>query len=227
MDKTTFITPWGTFCYKVMPFGLKNVGATYQMAMVTLFHDMIHKEIEVYILGQQDETGRKEHAIYYLRKKFTDCESRYSLLEKTCYPLVWDARLLRQYMVCHTTLLISRMDPIKYIFEKPALIGRIAKWQMLLTEYDIQYVTQKAIKESVLADYLVHQPILDYQPMRFDFPDEDVMLIRDCETPRTDEGLEPGPRWKLIFDGASNAEGHGIGATITSHTGYHIPFVIP
>jgi hypothetical protein len=35
------------------------------------------------VLGQQDETGRKEHAIYYLSKKFTDCESRYSMLEKT------------------------------------------------------------------------------------------------------------------------------------------------
>ena len=45
MEKTTFITLWGTFCYKVMSFGLKNVGATYQQAMVTLFHDMIHKEI--------------------------------------------------------------------------------------------------------------------------------------------------------------------------------------
>ncbi|PKI72791.1 hypothetical protein CRG98_006820 [Punica granatum] len=42
--KTTFTTMWGTFCYRVMPFGLKNAGATYQRAMVILFHDMMHKE---------------------------------------------------------------------------------------------------------------------------------------------------------------------------------------
>ena len=48
-DKMTFITYWGTFCYKVMPFGLKNDGATYQHAMVALFHNMIHHEIEVYV----------------------------------------------------------------------------------------------------------------------------------------------------------------------------------
>ena len=41
MEKTTFVTLWGTFCYKVMPFELKNAGATYQRAMVALFsrHD--------------------------------------------------------------------------------------------------------------------------------------------------------------------------------------------
>ena len=49
MEKTIFMTMWGTFCYKVIPFGLKNTGATYQRAMVTLFHDMMHKEIEVYV----------------------------------------------------------------------------------------------------------------------------------------------------------------------------------
>jgi hypothetical protein len=46
------------------------------------------------VLGQQDETGRKEHAIYYLSKKFTDCESRYSMLEKTCCALAWAAKRL-------------------------------------------------------------------------------------------------------------------------------------
>ena len=46
-EKMTFITLWGTFYYKVMSFGLKNARATYQQPMVALFHDMMHKEIEV------------------------------------------------------------------------------------------------------------------------------------------------------------------------------------
>ena len=126
------------------------------------------------VLGQHDESGQKEHAIYYLSKTFTNCETRYSLLEKTCCALVWAARRLRQYMLVHTTLLISKMDPIKYIFEKPALTGRVARWQMILTEYDIQYTSQKAIKGSVLSDCLAQQPIEDYQPRKFEFPDEDI-----------------------------------------------------
>ena len=39
----------GYICYKVMPFGLKNAGAIYQRAMITLFHDMMHNEIVVYV----------------------------------------------------------------------------------------------------------------------------------------------------------------------------------
>ena len=49
MEKTSFITLWGTYCYKVMPFGLKNASATYQRVATTLLHDLIHKEVEVYV----------------------------------------------------------------------------------------------------------------------------------------------------------------------------------
>ena len=49
MEKTSFITEWGTYCYRVMPFGLKNAGATYQRGSTTLFHDMMHRDVEVYV----------------------------------------------------------------------------------------------------------------------------------------------------------------------------------
>ncbi|XP_050919307.1 uncharacterized protein LOC127136832 [Lathyrus oleraceus] len=60
--------------------------------------------------------------------------------------------------------------------------------------------------------------------MHFEFPDEDIMLIRDCNIPGPKEGPEPGSRWTLVFDGASNTHGNGIGAIITSPTNFNLPF---
>jgi len=51
-----------------MPFGLKNTGATYQRAMVTLFHDMMHKEIEVYVDDMIAKSKDGEDHVKVLRK---------------------------------------------------------------------------------------------------------------------------------------------------------------
>ena len=85
---------------------------------------------------------------------------------------------------------------------------------MLLSEYDIQYVTQKAIKGSVLADYLAHQPIEDYQSMQLEFLDEEILVLEDDNN----ENM-----WTLFFDGASNALGHGIEAVLISPIRQYIP----
>ena len=70
MEKTTFIIQCGTFFYKVMPFGLKNVGATYQRAMVALFHDMIHHEIEVYVHDMIARSKTEEEHLDHVQKLF-------------------------------------------------------------------------------------------------------------------------------------------------------------
>ncbi|XP_027168835.1 LOW QUALITY PROTEIN: uncharacterized protein LOC113768604 [Coffea eugenioides] len=352
-EKTAFITPWGTFCYRVMPFGLKNAGATYQRTMTTLFHDMIHREMEVYVddiiikskraenhlvdlkklferlrkynlklnpakcafgapagkllgfiiskrgieidpakikairdmpvpktqkdvksflgkinfigrfiaqltatceplfkllrknvplywseecqqafdkikdyllhppvlvppkpgrplimylsvleeavgcvLGQHDDSGRKEQAIYYLSKKFTQYEANYSFIEKSCCTLAWAAQKLRHYLLSHTTYLISRSDPLKYLLEKPMLTGRLAKWQIILSEFDIVFTSQKAVKGQAIADHLAENPRDDdYQPLHTYFPDEKVLFVG-----ATDDISEQSPEWRLFFD---------------------------
>ena len=48
-EKTAFITPRGIFCYRVMPFGLKNAGAIYQRMITKMFSSQLGKTVEVYI----------------------------------------------------------------------------------------------------------------------------------------------------------------------------------
>ena len=64
------MTMWGTFCYKVMPFKLKNVRATYQRVMVTIFHDMMHNEIKVYVDDMISKSREGESHVANLRKLF-------------------------------------------------------------------------------------------------------------------------------------------------------------
>lgn len=70
------------------------------------------------------------------------------------------------------------------MMKSPALSGRMARWQILLSEYDIVYVSQKSIKGSVIADFLATRTTEEYKPLRFDFPNEDLMCIieKECES---------------------------------------------
>ena len=48
-EQTVFVTPHGLYCYRVIPFGLKNVGATYQRLMTKIFKPLIDQTMEVCI----------------------------------------------------------------------------------------------------------------------------------------------------------------------------------
>ena len=76
----------------------------------------------------------------------------------------------------------------------------------------------------MLANHLAHQAVDDYQSMKFEFPDKNIMLITDCEKPGPYEGPDQGSQWTMVFDGASNALGNEIGVVIISPKGFHTPF---
>ena len=76
--KIVFTTHWGTYAYNVIPFGLKNANVTYQRAMVTLFHDIMHKEIKVYMYDMIAKSCTLRDHLVDLRKLFK-CLVKYRL----------------------------------------------------------------------------------------------------------------------------------------------------
>ena len=69
-EKTAFITERGIFCYKVMPFGLKNAGATYQRLVNKMFADYLGDTMEVYIDDMLVKSLLAEQHLDHLRQAF-------------------------------------------------------------------------------------------------------------------------------------------------------------
>ena len=97
------------------------------------------------LLAQENEEN-KEKTLYYLSQTLMGLELNYSLIEKTCLALIFSTKKLRHYMQAYTIHLIAHIDPIKYVLSKPVLSGRLARWGLLLIEYEIIYIPQKVIK---------------------------------------------------------------------------------
>jgi hypothetical protein len=77
-EKTAFITPYGIFCYQVMPFGLKNAGATYQRMMQNCLGSQIGRNIQVYMNDVVITTRKEESLITDLKETFDNLD-RYKL----------------------------------------------------------------------------------------------------------------------------------------------------
>ena len=69
-EKTLFVTNQGLFCYKVMPFGLKNVWATYQRLINKMFVWQIRKNAKVYVDDMLVKSKEEDHHLDDLRETF-------------------------------------------------------------------------------------------------------------------------------------------------------------
>ena len=123
-------------------------------------------------------------------------------MEKLILALVTAARKLRPYFQAHT-IEVPIEYPMKQVLHKPETSGRLMKWAIELSEFDIRYKPKTAIKGQVLADFV----------MEF----TSAVL---AETP-TDLAI-----WKLSVDGATNAQGSGAGLILTSPEGIDIEYAL-
>ncbi|RVW37693.1 Retrovirus-related Pol polyprotein from transposon 297 [Vitis vinifera] len=116
-EKTAFITPHGLYCYKVMPFGLKNAGATYQRLMTKIFKPLIGHSVEVYIDDIVVKSKTREQHILHLQEVFTSCESMHEAKSFKCAFGVSAGKFLG-FMVSQRGIEVSP-DQVKAVMETP------------------------------------------------------------------------------------------------------------
>ncbi|KAL4021742.1 hypothetical protein IC575_020556 [Cucumis melo] len=163
------------------------------------------------LLAQEKEKG-KERALYYLSRTLVGAEVNYSPIEKMCLALFFAIDKLRHYMQAFTVHLVANADPIKYVLSRPIISGRLAKWAVILQQYDIVYISQKAIKGQVLADFLADHPIPSDWKLCEDLPDDEVFFT---------EMVEP---WTMYFDGVARRSGARAGIVLISSEKHMLPY---
>jgi len=124
------------------------------------------------LLAQKNDEGH-EHVIYYLSRTLIGAESRYNPVEKECLALVFAIQKTRHYLVGQTMHVIFRVNPLHTLMTKPvSLNSRLVKWVILLFQYDMLFVPQKAVKDQTLADFLTAHLVLDSSKLHEDNPDK-------------------------------------------------------
>ena len=93
--------------------------------------------------------------IYFVCRKLLDAETRYSPIERLCLCLYFSCTKLRHYLLSAECVVVSKDDVTKYMLSLPILNGRIGKWTMALSEFDLRYELAKAVKGQVMADFVV------------------------------------------------------------------------
>ncbi|KAA0056789.1 uncharacterized protein E5676_scaffold701G00340 [Cucumis melo var. makuwa] len=296
-EMTAFRTPKEIYCYKVMPFGLKNAGATYQRVMQKVFDDMLHKYVECYVDDLVVKSKRRQDHLkdlkvvfdrfqkYQLRMnplksafgvtsgKFLNFIGRLAYIRRfisnlagRCQPFqklmrkgenfVWDEACQNAFDIIKKNLLnppvfgapipdkplilyivaqekslgamlvqekekgkerlhdssSSKGSPIKYVLSRPIISGRLAKWAVLRQQYNIIYISQKAIKGQQLADFLADHPIPSDWKLCEDLPDDEVFFTKVME-PST-----------MYFDGTTRRSSVGAGIVLISPEKYMLPY---
>ncbi|XP_077228432.1 uncharacterized protein LOC143861397 [Tasmannia lanceolata] len=169
---------------------------------------------------------REEHSqqkpVYYVSKVLYDAEIRYHRVKKLAYALIMAARKL-----------------MPQVLHKPDTSGRLVKWAVELSEFDIQYIPRPAIKAQVLADFVaectIPQQITESEIVQTPAV-ERVITTEE----RTEDGTETEiipipveqdppaiePLWEVYVDGSSNKGGCGAGLVLTGPDNFTLDYAL-
>ncbi|XP_052203997.1 uncharacterized protein LOC127809273 [Diospyros lotus] len=147
------------------------------------------------------EEDQVQKPVYYVSKRLAGAEIRYTPTEKLAYALVISALKLRPYFEAHHVIVLSS-QPLRHVLGKPDLSGRMLKWAVELSAFDINYRPRPAIKAQALADFIV----------------EGTLPVE------ADEGVSQ--TWTLSVDGSSSIGGSGARLLLQGPDGQAWPYAL-
>nr|GEU64975.1 reverse transcriptase domain-containing protein [Tanacetum cinerariifolium] len=124
-EKTTFTCPYGTFAYRCMPFGLCNAPGTFQRCMMSIFHDVIEKTMEVFMDDFSVFGNSFGTCLSHLEKMLQRCED-------TNLCLNWEKSHFMVKEASSSAIRFPRMG-----LSKQDAKPRLLRWVLLLQEFDI------------------------------------------------------------------------------------------
>ncbi|XP_077217943.1 uncharacterized protein LOC143852446 [Tasmannia lanceolata] len=162
------------------------------------------------------EESNQQKPIYYVSKVLHDAETRYQRVEKLVCALITAARKLRPYFQAHTIKVLTG-QPLRQILHRPDTSGRLVKWAVELSEFDIKYLPRPAIKAQILADFIAECTVPDPDPGLVAVPSPEAELAvpeprvvsRASPPPGTEYVIahpvfDEEPLWEVYVDGDLN-----------------------
>jgi hypothetical protein len=113
--------------------------------------------VNIVIIVERKEEGyeyRVQRHVYYISKVLTESKQYYPYFQKLAYGVLLGSRKLRHYFQEHLMIVVSTA-PLLTIINNSDATGRVAKWGIELSAFDINYKVRDAIKSQVLTNFFV------------------------------------------------------------------------
>jgi len=206
-DKTTFTSPWGTFAYRVLPFGLCNAPTTFQRAVIGIFSDMLNDSLEIFMDDFTPYGVTFEDALQNLEKVLKRCiEAHLALSTEKCHMMMNQSIVLGHFI----SFLVIQVNPTK--------IQVIQTLPIPKTQTDVRsflghagYYRRFIKNFSKIASPLF---VLLTKNVEFKWTDDCEKAFNELKHQLSTAPILRGPDWALPFHISSDASDTAIGVVL-------------